>query len=128
MQEEEPLPPERDADQSEPDTDDFNPNPPWQHNNNNNNNNEASERMSHRSFHASTPNMESSPNDTKVLEDLANSKSGVDYAGVADADEFGSNVQERSQTHSRRSSVNNRSVNVSSKRNALSYSMNSILI
>lgn len=96
MQEEGPLPPERDADQSEPDINP--PDPNWQ-------SNEAFERTSHHSFHTPTPRSESSPGAAKLLEDLANSKSGVDYAGVAGGDDIASDVQERSQTHSRRSSL-----------------------
>lgn len=95
MQEEEPLPPEKDQDQSEPDT-----NPPdhstWR-----------SQPLQHRPLHTHPPiaRSESSPTSAKILEDLAASKSGVDYAGVAEIEEIESNIQERSQGPSRRNSI-----------------------
>lgn len=101
MQEEEPLPPERDQDQSEPDT-----TPPdpltWK----------PEPFENHRVLtHAPTARSGSSPNSARILEDLAASKSGVDYAGVAEIEEAESNVQERSQINrSRRTSVNVRSM------------------
>ena len=86
MQEEEPLPPERDQDQSEPDTTPPDPRT-WQP--------EPFEQ--HRIHtHAPTALTGSSPNSAKILEDLAASKSGVDYAGVAEVEEAESNIQERS--------------------------------
>ncbi|KAF8581591.1 hypothetical protein K439DRAFT_212784 [Ramaria rubella] len=101
MQEEEPLPPERDQDQSEPDTtppdpDTWTPEPFAHH---------------HIHTHAPTARSGSSPNSAKILEDLAASKSGVDYAGVAEIEEAESNIQERSQGgRSKRGSITIRSV------------------
>jgi len=96
MQEEEPLPPERDRDQSEPDT-----TPPdrdtWQ-----------PEPLQNQQLYTHAPTARSgSPfNSEKMLEELAASKSGVDYAGVAEVEEVESNLQEKSQMRSRRSSIN----------------------
>ena len=97
MQEEEPLPPERDAAESEPDTTPPDPTT-WK-----------PEPFHHPPVqtHAPVPRSESSPNSAKILEDLAASKSGVDYAGVGEVEEIESNIQEQpqSQAPSRRSSV-----------------------
>lgn len=100
MQEEEPLPPERDQEQSEPDT-----TPPdhhaWQ----------PEPFIPPNHTHAPVARSDSSPNSAKILEDLAASKSGVDYAGVAEVEEIESNIQERSQrAPSRRSSIHAKSV------------------
>ena len=101
MQEEEPLPPERDQDQSEPDTTPLDPHT-WR---------PEPFGQQHIQTHAPTARSGSSPNSAKILEDLAASKSGVDYAGVAEIEEAESNIQERSQVNrSRRSSINIRSV------------------
>lgn len=101
MQEEEPLPPEKDQDQSEPDITPPDPQT-WQ-----------PEPFEHHQIptHAPTARTGSSPNSAKILEDLAASKSGVDYAGVAEIEEAESNIQEKSQAgRSRRSSINVRSM------------------